>query len=258
MGDPQQQPSAELNDSAPPARRNVGRAAFAAFVFGMTSLFCLSTALCGPVSQVTPQIALFLISIGAVAFAIPAGIVVLRRGDAAARARARHGFILASVAILFVLIGFALLRGLNQAHSRIERIKCQHNLRALGQAMLLYAQDNKGQFPHRLSQLITHAFVAPQVFLCPATADQPATGPTTEQLLADFAKPRHCSYIYLGAGSSMSSVPKNFVLAYEPLDNHEKEGAHFIFGDASAEWLDASDAQKLIDQLKSGVNPPKR
>jgi hypothetical protein len=260
MSDSQQQRSAELNNSATPARRNVARAAFAAFILGTVSVFALLMALCGPLMPIAPQVALFLTSIGAAALAIPA-VIALRKGakeNHEGWARARHALIMASVAAGLVLVVFAMTQGLDRSHRKVNQIKCRSNLRALGQAMLLYAQDNKGQFPQQWSQLITHADVNPEVLICPASSDRPATGSTLEAIIADFAKPGHCSYIYLGAGSSMSSVPKSFVLAYEPLDNHEKEGAHFIFGDASVEWLEAKDAQRLIDQLKSGVNPPKR
>ncbi|HEV8377984.1 MAG TPA: hypothetical protein VGP99_03980 [Tepidisphaeraceae bacterium] len=76
------------------------------------------------------------------------------------------------------------------------------------------------------------------------------------QILADFAKPGHCSYVYLRSGLSSTTVRKDFVLAYEPLENHEGKGAHFVFGDFHEEWRDAKAARKMIEQLKGGVNPP--
>jgi hypothetical protein len=58
-------------------------------------------------------------------------------------------------------------------------------------------------------------------------------------------------------GATSANLTKDFVLAYEPLENHEGRGAHFIFGDGNARWRDAKEARKMIDQLKKGVNPPK-
>ena len=138
---------------------------------------------------------------------------------------------------------------------RSNRVKCQSNLREIGQGLLLYANDHGGRYPQRLDELISTADISPQVFVCPSSNDQWATGQTTQQIVADFGKAGRCSYVFLAAGMNSASVPANFVVAYEPVDDHEKEGANFLFGDGHAEWR--SDAKSLIKQLKAGVNPPK-
>jgi hypothetical protein len=255
----QEHPSGRIEYATPPLREAVGRSAIAALVLGIVSLGAMLWGLCGPNSVPTMRGVLLILSTVATIGAIPAGIVAIRKAakeNGAGRKQARVGLVLAGVTVVMGLILFWLLDALNSVHSRDDQIRCQSRVKIIGQAMLQYANDHNGQFPQNFSQLFND--VAPEIFVCPASMDQRAIGSTTQQVIADFAKPGRCSYIYLGAGSSVSSVPKNFVLAYEPLDNHEKEGAHFVFGDASVEWLEAKDAQKLIDQLTSGVNPPKR
>jgi prepilin-type N-terminal cleavage/methylation domain-containing protein/prepilin-type processing-associated H-X9-DG protein len=63
---------------------------------------------------------------------------------------ARHGFtlveLLVVIGIIAVLIS-VLLPSLNAARRSADRIKCLSNMRSLGQAYLLYANDNKGGFP---------------------------------------------------------------------------------------------------------------
>ena len=259
-GQPRQQTEAVAYAGAG-GRLPPSRVANFAFVCGLISISALLAVWFVPLNWIGARIALFAGGIICGFAAVVGGIVglrVARKRGGAGKTESQVGLIVGGITIALVVLLLLVVQAITRTYSNVERIKCRSNLRAIGQAMLLYANDNRGQFPQRFGQLVTHADVAPEVFICPASNDHPAAGPTTQQTLADFATPGHCSYIYLGAGMSMPSVPKGFVLAYEPLDNHEKEGAHFIFGDASVEWFDAKDAQKLIDQLKSGVNPPKR
>ena len=99
--------------------------------------------------------------------------------------------------------------------------------------------------------------VPAEIFICATSGDRPASGATMQQLLADFAKPGRCSYIYLGAGKTTATAGNDFVLAYEPLENHRGKGAHFVFGNGWAEWRDGKETKKMIERLKNGVNPPK-
>jgi len=62
----------------------------------------------------------------------------------------RHGLKLVEVlvAIAIVAVGAALLvRSLNRARETADRVKCRKTLRAIGQSLLLYANENKGSFP---------------------------------------------------------------------------------------------------------------
>src|ERR1041384_7436516 len=91
--------------------------------------------------------------------------------------------------VLVLLVGSMLLPGLNHSRPHSPRLRCASNLRQIGQGILLYANDNHGKFPSRLDQLITDADIPPEILTCPSSNDQKATGATTQQILADFAKP---------------------------------------------------------------------
>jgi hypothetical protein len=137
-----------------------------------------------------------------------------------------------------------------------NRLKCQKNLLAIGQAIQLYSSDHGGRFPGKLDELITFADVSPEVFICPHGNDRAAAGATMSQIVADFAKPGQCSYRYVGGSLSGTKSTFNHVLAYEPLDKHEGIGANFLMGDFSVQWLSDVRAEKWIRQLEAGVNPP--
>jgi hypothetical protein len=176
--------------------------------------------------------------------AMPSG-----RGQAA-NTRRRLVMAGATIAIVAALAIFVV----NIARGRSERMKCQKNLLALGQAMALYASDHNGRYPDSFAQLLEECVYAPEVFVCPVSSDRPATGTTMQEKLVDFAKPGRCSYVYLGAGRSSKAMKPDFVLAYERLDNHH-DGAHFLFGDATVRWLDALESRKLVSQIESGYGP---
>src|SRR5437868_8891562 len=82
-----------------------------------------------------------------------------------------------------------------RANEQANRRKCYRQFRALGQAMLLYANENKGYFPSRLENLILTQDISGSVFVCPSSHDTPATGNSPEEMAADFAKPGHHSYL---------------------------------------------------------------
>jgi len=185
------------------------------------------------------------------------GIGEAKRTGHGGRIESRNGFILGCVALLMVPVSASLGPTCCYPVARVNRVKCQSNLRSVGQGLLLYANDHGGQLPPRLGLLIAAADLRPEVFVCPSSGHQQANGVTTEEIAADLATPGRCSYVYMGAGMTSSSITVNHILAYERLDYHEGDGAHFLFGDGHVEWRNATDAKKWIKQLKSGVNPPK-
>ena len=135
-----------------------------------------------------------------------------------------------------------------------RRIKCASNLHQIGLAILDYANEHYAQNPVSIDQLLTQPRCPPEVFICPSSNDESATGSTPTALLGDFNKPGHCSYIYLGLGTGNSSSADTVIL-YEPLSNHGWEGMNVLFGDGHAEWFDARTSAKLIAIINTGVRP---
>src|SRR6185436_19766564 len=69
------------------------------------------------------------------------------------------------------LMASILLPSLNRARETANRVKCASNERQIGQAMLLYSNDNKGRYPPDLGTLLKTQDITIEVFVCPSSSN---------------------------------------------------------------------------------------
>lgn len=174
---------------------------------------------------------------------------------------ARTARIIGYIELSLIVLSFFLLPNLGSARPRANRVKCASNLRQIRQGLMLYASDNRGIYPPTLDLLIAPDYLSAEVFVCPSSNDEPATGPTTQAVLAEFVKKGHCSYIYLVGGQPISAFSADHVLAHDNPMNHgessKMDGINVLFGDGHVEWVTGETAQHYISELKAGHNPPR-
>ena len=157
----------------------------------------------------------------------------------------------------FIMLGCMisiLLPSLNRARETANRVKCASNMRQIGQALLLYGNDNRGVYPPDFPPLLLTQDITSEVFVCPSSNDSRADPNTTVQQQAGVLH-QHCSYKYLPGHNYNASA--DTVIAYEPLTNHDGDGANFLFGDGHVEWISKPSAGTMIQSLEAGQNPPK-
>jgi len=131
-----------------------------------------------------------------------------------------------------------------------SRAKCAANLSAIGQAILLYADGNRGQLPDTLATLMQTEDITGNVFVCPESDDTPADSHTN---LATAAG--HLSYIYIGNGMNSANLTRDIVVAYEPLSNHADAGMHVLFGDGHVDFISPAAAGLLISKVAAKAFP---
>ncbi len=168
--------------------------------------------------------------------------------------------VLQLVALALMLIALILIfmpPPMSRASGPANIVKCASNLRQIGQACLLYANDHNGQFPNELALLLPTEDLGSRVLNCPSSNTEPAPGTPAEAAALIRAYPdKHVSFVYLGAGLTTATITPETILAYEPLANHDDAGGNFLFGDGHVEFIAKPQAQKLIAALQAGQNPP--
>ena len=150
------------------------------------------------------------------------------------------------------VIGTFLLPSMNPAHPRVPRVQCANNLRQLGLAAIMYANQNHGHMPDDLKSLFDSEELNGDVLFCPSSSvPRPALATTQEADRAIAAN--EVSYVYLGKGLTLNS-PDDTVLLYEPLSNHGN-GINVVFVDAHNEWLEDEEAKQLLARIAAGEHP---
>ncbi len=191
------------------------------------------------------------------ALALVLGIIALRRTRSGVVRRKGLAIAGTSLGIIaeFLILGTLLLPSGGHPRETANRIMCASNLKQIGLAMQLYANENKGLYPPRLEDLLLTQDMTAELFTCPTTNDTPAPGTTPQQQAANLSKGGHSSFIYLGNGKNSNTNAK-VVLAYEPLSNHNNQGMNVLFADGYVEFLVGPMAKEVQAELQSGQNPP--
>jgi prepilin-type processing-associated H-X9-DG protein len=171
----------------------------------------------------------------------------------------RRRWIIAVIAVAVLALGFAtsflIPPSINQGGS-YDRPKCASNMHQIGLAILLYSQDHGQNYPNTLAELMEEQLTT-NVFICPQSLDAASTGATTQAVAADFQKPGHLSYIYLGKGLRADTVSDDTVVLYEPLSNHAGAGMNVLFGDGHTEFISPAVGTKFLAAVATGIRPVK-
>jgi prepilin-type processing-associated H-X9-DG protein len=165
------------------------------------------------------------------------------------RGMAIAGIVIGAFSLLFVpaLLASIMLPSLARAREKANEVKCAANLRQIGQAIVMYANDNKGYAPPDFSYLPQY-LAGTTVYTCPSSS-APAT--TSGSVSTD--------YIYVvrpGQKLMTQKYAAQSVLVYEPLSDHPGDGANFLFFDGHVQFLGKKEAAAMIKQLEQGNNPP--
>jgi len=161
----------------------------------------------------------------------------------------------ASVVGQNALLVSILLPSLNRARETANRVKCGSNMRQIGQAMLLYSNENKSKFPADLGTLVKTEEISIECFTCPSSNTEipPEVRAGNPDVQVKWVN-EHSDYVYLGKGHKNSDSPE-VVMLYEKAEDHDRDGMNMLFADGHVEFMTLPAAMKLIKEQTGKALP---
>lgn len=137
-----------------------------------------------------------------------------------------------------------LLPSLSRARELSKRTVCAANMRGIGQAMYIYAQDyDDFRFAPDFEALIKANNTTPKQFICPSSDAE----------VGDL----HACYEYI-PGQTANDEPTN-VLIYEKKGCHQNEGGNVLFQDAHVEFVKPYEKiERLVKETKDRLAAKKK
>lgn len=204
-----------------------------------TSGLAIAALVLGILGMCVPLLGIIGIILGAIA------ISQTSRPEVGGRGLAIAGLVLGIVGTLFVVLQLAiLLPSLNRARETANRVKCASNMRQIGTAFMLYANENRGALPPDLATAMSTQALPVSVFVCPSGKNTAAA--FTNDVAARAAG--NLDYIYTGEGMTNSASADDPIL-FEMLSDHRGDGGNVMFGDGHVEWLPKANMLALFNKL---------
>ncbi len=126
---------------------------------------------------------------------------------------------------------------MERARQQSQRISCLGNLKQIGLACHLYANDNREKFPDKLVDLLPNYATSKKMFICPDTNAQ--EGDVT--------------YVYIKGLGETDDPDK--ILAYDADGNH-KDGRNVLYVDGHANFMAEADFQKALAKQEKAQEKP--
>lgn len=132
------------------------------------------------------------------------------------------------------LAGSILLPSLSRARTMSKRLVSLANLRQISHGCLIYANDNRDEFPPDFAALIDTGAI------------------TKEMLTAPVDEPGAVSYVYLAGGVHISRIriPSQFIVAHERTDLNDGQGVNVAFADGHAEFVRTKRFEVLLQNTQ--------
>ena len=138
----------------------------------------------------------------------------------------KRGFTLVELLVVIGIIALLisiLLPSLGKAKSKAQMVSAANNLKQIGLAARMFAEDNRNRLPASLAEMKTYTG-STNVFLDPASR-----------------KP----FVYLGGGRSLPDLRADAPLAYSPADDN---GRVVLFADGSVRMVSGEQFVELADR----------
>jgi prepilin-type processing-associated H-X9-DG protein len=137
-----------------------------------------------------------------------------------------------------------LLPSRNKSREPDNRVKSAANLRLIGQACLLYENDNHGKYPPDLGTLLNEEDVTAAIVIDPRSENPKQVPPNMTPAQTAAWVNQNSDYIYYGAGLTDAADP-TIVVAAEDVNLHP-DGCNALYADGHVEW-------QMVDKLRQDL-----
>ena len=121
----------------------------------------------------------------------------------------------------------------------------------------MYAVAHGGRYPDDFAALYLSEDLTSEVFICASSQGERAVGDTPEATAKLLSQPLHMTYVYAGKGlTAPVARPGETILAYERLENHNRDGMNVLYADGHVEFQPKAAAEHFVAELAAGHNPP--
>jgi prepilin-type processing-associated H-X9-DG protein len=150
--------------------------------------------------------------------------------------------------IVIPVIYFMAMPQITSPGRRADRAQCLSNLKQIGLALALYADDYQGHLPPQngvkgldflLRPDILNETNVPDFFHCPKD---------TKRRVARIGEPLTedtCSYIYVGGVWLREPATNAVPICWDKPENHGSQGLNVLFNDGHVQWLTLEEWQRI-------------
>ncbi|MBN1492249.1 MAG: DUF4190 domain-containing protein [Phycisphaerae bacterium] len=140
---------------------------------------------------------------------------------------------ISTLIIVPLLLVSILLPSFARARELSKRAVCNANLKGIGMAMAMYANENMEAFPPDLDTLVAGGSISQGMLTCPS---------------ADAA-----NYVYIRGLTT--AAPPGTPLIYEPIENHHNDGANILFTDLHVEFIKPPKLDEILAPYRNAELP---
>jgi len=170
-------------------------------------------------------------------------------GKGMALAGLAAGYVSIAYFLFAIVLAGMLLPALGSAREKARRINCAANLKQIGLACKMYANDYSEAFPPDFKTLVEQKYLdAYKVYMCPSTSHTAGSSPE------DVENPAHCDYLYFGAGHTEAEIGSEVVLACDRPGNHTRY-FNLLFGDGHVASLPGNSLEDALQKNHARLPP---